>query len=122
MSKKGNYDEAIAEFRQVANLTMGSPLGTSTLAHVYAMSGQRAEAQKLVAQLQEQSKVRFVSPASIAFIFAALGDNDQAFAWLDKAEKEHDGIIVRMKVDSRYDSLRSDSRFADLVRRVGLPP
>jgi TolB-like protein/Flp pilus assembly protein TadD len=115
------YEEAIAEFKQVINLTSGKPLGIAALSHAYAMSGQRAEAQKLLAELQEQSKVRFVSPTSVAVIFAALGDKDQAFAWLEKADRERDGILVRLKVDSRFDSLRSDPRFADLVRRVGLP-
>jgi serine/threonine protein kinase/tetratricopeptide (TPR) repeat protein len=119
--QQGKYEEAIAEFKQVVNLTSGKSLGIAALSHAYAMSGQRAEAQKLLAELQEQSKVRFVSPTSVAVIFAALGDKDQAFAWLEKAEKGHDGILVRLKVDSRFDSLRSDPRFADLVRRVGLP-
>jgi eukaryotic-like serine/threonine-protein kinase len=118
--QQGKYDDAIAEFKQVINLTSGKPLGLLALAHAYAMSGRRAEALKILADLQEQSKVRFVSPASIAMIYAALGDKEQAFAWLGKAEKTHDGIIVRLKVDSRYDSLRSDPRFTDLVRRVGL--
>ena len=62
-----------------------------------------------------------MSSASIALIYAALGDKDQAFAWLDKAEKEHDANLARLTVDPRFDSLRSDARFPDLVRRVGLP-
>jgi eukaryotic-like serine/threonine-protein kinase len=119
--QQGKYAEAIAEFKQVVNLTSGKPLGLAALAHAYAMSGQRAEAQKLIAELQEQSKVRYVSTASIAVIFAALGEKDQALTWLDKAEKEHDGVIVRLKVDSRYDSLRSDPHFAEIVRRIGMP-
>jgi hypothetical protein len=62
-----------------------------------------------------------VAPASIAIIFAALGDNDQAFAWLEKADKARDVMLARLKVDPRFDSLRSDPRFADLVRRIGIP-
>jgi serine/threonine-protein kinase len=119
--QQGKYAEAIAEFKQVINLTSGKPLGVAALARAYALAGQRADAQKLLGQLQEQAKVRYVSPASIAVIFAALGEKDQALTWLDKAEKEHDGVIVRLKVDSRYDSLRSDPHFADLVRRIGMP-
>jgi tetratricopeptide (TPR) repeat protein len=102
-------------------MTLGKPLGIAALAHAYALSGKRAEAQKLLAELQELSKQRFVSPASVALIYVALGDKDQAFTWLEKAEKERDGILVRLKVDSRYDSLRSDPRFADLAKHVGLP-
>ena len=119
--QQGKYDEAIAEFKQVLNLTSGKPLGIAALARGYALSGRRAEAQKTLAELQEQSKVRYVSPASIALAFAGLGVKDRAFDWLEKAEQTHDGIIVRLKVDSRYDSLRSDPRFADLARRIGLP-
>jgi hypothetical protein len=73
-----------------------------------------------VQELLEISKQRYVPPASVAAIYAALGDKDEAFAWLEKAEETRDGILVRLKVDSRYDSLRSDPRFADFVRRLGL--
>jgi hypothetical protein len=80
---------------------------------------QQSVAVAVLAELQEQSKLRFVSPASaVAVIFAALGDKGQAFAWLEKAEKASDRILVRLKVDSRFDSLRSDPRFADLLRRL----
>ncbi|PYS53707.1 MAG: hypothetical protein DMF76_27770 [Acidobacteria bacterium] len=56
-----------------------------------------------------------------ALIYAALGDKDQAFAWLDKSIDEHDLVTARLKVDQRFDNLRSDPRFAELVKRVGLP-
>ncbi|MDQ6652177.1 MAG: protein kinase [Acidobacteriota bacterium] len=118
--QEGKYDEAIAEFKQVLNLSAGKPLGIATLAHAYALAGKREEAQKNLAELQEMSKHRYVSPASIAIIYAALGDKDQAFAWLERADKANDLILVRLKVDPRFDSLRSDPRFADLVRRVGV--
>jgi serine/threonine protein kinase/Tfp pilus assembly protein PilF len=120
--QQGKYDEAIAEFKEVLRLTAGKPLGLVSLAHAYALSGQRAEAQKILAELREQSKLRFVSPASVAAIYVALGDKDEAFIWLEKAEKERDGILARLRVDSRFDNLRSDPRFADLLRRVGLQP
>ncbi|HKZ79703.1 MAG TPA: hypothetical protein VJ124_15625 [Pyrinomonadaceae bacterium] len=67
------------------------------------------------------AKQRYVSSASIALIYSALGDQDQTFAWLEKADRERDGNLARLKVDPRFDSLRSDPRFADLARRVGLP-
>jgi hypothetical protein len=85
------------------------------------MSRRRAEAEKLLAELEDQSKLRFVSPSSVAAVYVALGDKDQAFAWLDKSEKVRDGILVRLKVDSRFDGLHSDPRFAELVRQIGLP-
>jgi eukaryotic-like serine/threonine-protein kinase len=119
--QEGKYDEAIAEFRQVLNLSAGKPLGIAALAHAYALAGKRGEAQKELAELLEMSKQRYVSPASIAIIYAALGNKDQAFAWAEKAVEGRDLTLVRLKVDPRFDSLRSDPRFADLVRRVGFP-
>ena len=118
--QKGRYDEAIAEFKQVINLSGGKPLGIAALARGYALAGKREESQKLLAELLELSKQRYVSPASVAVVYAALGDKDQAFAWLDKADKARDLLLVRIKVDPRFDSLRSDPRFAELVRRIGL--
>jgi tetratricopeptide (TPR) repeat protein len=119
--QQGKYDEAIAEFKQVVTLTKGKPLGLAALARAYALAGRRTEANKTLIELQELSKERYVSPAAVGAIYAALGDNDRAFNWLDKAQKEHDGILVRLKVDPRYDSLRSDPRFEELLKRAGLP-
>ena len=118
--QQGKYDEAIAEFKQVVTLSPGKPLGIASLAHAYALFGKRAEAQKGLAELQELSKQRYVSSVSIALIYAALGDKDQAFAWLEKADEAHDANLTRLKVDPRFDSLRSDPRFTALMRRLGL--
>ncbi len=120
--EKGMYDEAISEFRQVLKLSGGSPLGIGALAHVYALAGKPAEARKNLDELLQLSKQRYVSPSSIATVYAALGDKDQAFAWLEKAYDAHDLLIVRLKWDPRFASLRSDPRFDPLVRRIGLVP
>ena len=96
--------------------------GIASIARTYALAGKREEARKNLDELLQMAKHRYVSPTSIALIYAALGDKDQAFAWLDEGDKAHDlQIITRLKTDPRYDSLRSDPGFADLVRRVGLP-
>ena len=116
--QQGKYGEAIVEFKQVVNLLGRKPLGLAALARAYALEGQRSEAQKLIAELQEQAGERYVSPSSIAVIYSALHDTEQAFNWLDKGEKARDGIQLRLNVDPRFDSLRSDPRFKDLVRRV----
>jgi serine/threonine-protein kinase len=119
--QQGKYDKAIAEFRQVVDLSRAKPLGIAALAHAYALAGKRAEAQNSIAELLELSKKRFVSEASIAMVYIALGDKDQAFAWLAKADKARDALLARLKVDPRFDPLRSDPRFADLQRRLDTP-
>ena len=91
------------------------------IGHVYAVSGKPAEAQKVVDDLKELSKRRHVSSYHIALIYLGLGEKDRAFEWLENAYKERSDSLVYLKVDPWLDSLHSDPRFADLVRRVGLP-
>ena len=85
------------------------------------MSGRRAEAQEMLAELNKLSKLKHVSPENFAIIYTGLGEKDQAFAWLQKAY-ETGGSYSFLKVDPMFDSLRSDSRFTDLLRRVNLAP
>ena len=121
LERKGAYEGAIDEYQEVIKL--GEKwLGTAGLAQTYAMAGKRTEAQKELNELQELAKEHNVAPSLYAVIYAALGDRDQAFAWLDKAYDEHDLLLARLKVDHRFANLRSDSRFASLVKRVGLSP
>ena len=93
----------------------------AALARVSALAGKRKEAEKSLDELLKLSKQRYVSPASIALIYIALGDKDQALAWLEKSNELRELNIVRLNVDPRFDALRSDPRFADLVRRIGIP-
>ena len=114
------YDQAINEFQRSERLSAGGPLAVAGLGQAYALSGNRSEAQKMLAQLQKQSNELFVSPYHVATIYAGLGDKDQAFAWLEKANAESDGSLILMKIDPGLDNLRSDPRFTDLVRRAWL--
>jgi len=118
--RKGAYDGAITEYQKVIDLG-AKVLGTAGLGQAYAMAGKRNEAQKELAELQELSKHRNTWPSLFAYIYAALGDKDQAFAWLEKSIDEHDLVTARLKVDVRFDNLRSDPRFAEMAKRVGLP-
>jgi len=86
----------------------------------YAAAGRRAEAQKVLDQLNEFSKEKYVPAFRRAEIHAGLGENDRAFEWLEKAYEEH--FIIAIKVEPVYDPLRSDPRFADLLRRMNLQP
>jgi tetratricopeptide (TPR) repeat protein len=120
-AEKGMYDEAIAEFTEVLKLSNDNPAGTTGLGLVYALAGKRDQALKTISELQERSKKRYVSGTQIAMIYTALGDNNKAFAMLDEANKAHDLNLVRVKADPNFLKLRSDPRFDDLVRRVGIP-
>jgi len=119
--KEARFEEAIAEYQKAIPLSGESPDEPASLACAYALSGKKREAQQVLAELQERSKRSYISPVIIAFIYAALGEKDQAFAWLDKAYEGRDFILVLLKAEPMFDNLRSDPRFANLVRRVGLP-
>jgi len=119
--QKKMYQEAIAEFQQAAKNSNRAPLAITSLGHAFAASGNKVEAQRVLAELKELSLRRYVSPYGIAMIYAALGDKEQAFQWLEKANDERNTEMVFLKVDPRADPLRNDPRFADLVKRIGLP-
>ncbi len=120
--QKTRYEEAIAALTKATTLSPSNPFHVSALGHAYAVSGQKSEAMKILDQLNELSQRRYVSPHEIAIIYAGLGEKEQAFAWLEKAYADRSWRLPFLKVEPRFDSLRSDPRFADLVRRVGLAP
>jgi tetratricopeptide (TPR) repeat protein len=112
------YDEAILELQQAIELSGGNRLCTSHLAYVYALSGRRNEATKILDDLKNGSHQRYSNAADVALIYAGLNDKDQAFTWLQKAydERFNPSILSR----PAFDTLRSDPRFQDLRRRLGL--
>lgn len=117
--QKGRFQEAIAELK--TGREMGGVDQRGQLGHVYAISGQRAEAEKILNELREESKQKYVSQYNIAMVYAGLGDKEQAFAWLEKAVAERDSNISQIKVEPAFDGLHSDPRFGELLRRIGLP-
>jgi tetratricopeptide (TPR) repeat protein len=117
--QEGIYEEAIAEFRRLA--TTDFPDTRLFLAHALALSGKRAQALKALDET-EFAKAGKVRPWSMAALYTALGDKDQAFAWLQKACDERFIILASVKVDPVFDPLRSDPRFRNLLGRLGLPP
>jgi serine/threonine-protein kinase len=122
LTGKGMYDEAIAAFQKAIPLSGDSPDEPAELARTYALAGKRAEALKIVDDLKRLSQRRYVSPVVMASIYGALGDKDQAFAWLERARGQRDFLLVLVKVEPLFDSLRPDPRFIDLLHRVGLEP
>jgi Flp pilus assembly protein TadD len=115
--QKGKYAEAIAALKRAAEVSRGSTLGT--LGYCYGVSGQRSEAERALIKLHELSKRQYISPDDYALIYTGLGEQDQALAWLEKAYQERSGRLVFLKVEPKFESLRSDNRFTDLLRRIG---
>src|SRR5882724_9485704 len=125
LEKKGELSGAIAELKKTT-LIEGAPAEVvSALGYAYAVSGNKAEAEKIILQLKEQSEQskQFYVPAyGIATIYAGLGDKERAFAYLEKEYANGAFYLNYLKVDPEVDNLRSDPRFADLLRRVRLAP
>ncbi len=91
------------------------------IGYTLAVSGRRQLANSVLADLLEITRRRSVDPFYPAIIEAALGDNEAAFGWLEKAYQERSEELLMLKTDPRLDALRSDPRFANLVHRIGLP-
>jgi TolB-like protein/DNA-binding winged helix-turn-helix (wHTH) protein/Flp pilus assembly protein TadD len=117
--QKQMYEPAIAEFEKSVQLSGGSPTCIANLARAYAASGRRSEAEKLLSDLKKRSSPNASLASQIAIVYAALGDKDQAMNWLEKGYEEriNPGALLRPGLDP----LRSDPRFQNLVRRIGLP-
>jgi tetratricopeptide (TPR) repeat protein len=118
---KTMYKEAIAEIQEAINLSGGSVIWQATLGHLYARAGRRDDAIKILNELRSRSKREFVPSQAFIWIYAALGDKDQAFHWLEKAYEERSDVMTVLKEERAFDPLRSDPRFQDLLRRIGLP-
>ena len=112
--KKGMHEEALAELKK-----FNAPRPQA--GYTYAAAGKRDEALKIIDELKEdQSKGRYVSPFAFALIYMGLGDKDQAFEWLNKTFEENPYRLAFIRVNTRFDSLHSDPRFDELLRRMKL--
>jgi TolB-like protein/DNA-binding winged helix-turn-helix (wHTH) protein/Flp pilus assembly protein TadD len=118
----GKRGQAIPEYQKAVDMSDGDQDPTAALAHAYAVIGRRAEAKKILNDLERKSKVSFVSPYMIATVYAGLGDKGKAFEFLEKAYQERSWDIAwQIKADLRIDNLRSDARFQALLRSGGIP-
>jgi adenylate cyclase len=111
--QKSMLKEAIAAFKKAEDIV--------ALGHAFAVSGDRQQAQDVLAKLYEKQKQSYVSDYDIAVIHQGLGDKDRAFEWLDKAYEERDANLAHIRGDPRLSSLHSDPRFRNLIKRIGLP-
>jgi eukaryotic-like serine/threonine-protein kinase len=117
----GRYDVAITAGEKGVNLSGGSPLMRAALAHTYGMAGRPNDARQLLHDLTELAKHRYVAPHFLTGIHIGLGDNDRAMECLEKSWQERCHWLVYLHMDPSMDALRSDPRFQDLLKRVGLP-
>src|SRR6266404_1602275 len=121
LASLGRVAEARAELKRALAVSGGRGVNSiASLAHAYGLAGQHGEAQKILVELEKRSKKTYVSSYQIALVYLGLGQNDKAMKHLDNAYQEHSTLLTYLKMDPRFDPLRSDPRFQDLVHRVGL--
>jgi len=118
--QKGKWKEALADLETAKRLD-DSPPSAAMLGEAYALAGNKIRARQILSEMQARAEGEHVSPLYPAIIHTGLGDKDLAFSELAAAVEERDTNILAIKVAALYDPLRSDPRFADLIRRVGLP-
>src|SRR5207245_2273898 len=112
--------EAIAAARLIP-ASLPDPEG-AVRGYAYARCGNRGEAVRVLGELKAQVRRGYVIPAKVALLYAALGDADSTFAWLERGYEGRDAYMTFLKVEPLYDAVRDDPRFARLVKRVGLEP
>ena len=114
------YKEAIREYQSTLSGIPDWPVALAAIGYVYGVSGQKPEAEKILAKLETLSSTKYVTPYGVALVYASLNDRDKAFEWLEKAYAERESQMAFLKVTRRFGPLRSDPRFADLLRRMDL--
>jgi tetratricopeptide (TPR) repeat protein len=118
----GKPREAIAEYQKAVELSQGNSDPMAALGHAYAVTGNRAEAEKILQAWQRQSETIYASPYMIATVYAGLGEKNKAFEHLEQAYQERSSDLPYfLRADLRIDNLRSDPRFQDLMRRMNFP-
>jgi adenylate cyclase len=115
-----NAERALSDLKKSADLMPLTPMFLGLLGEANALAGRKNEAEKILGDLREQSEHRYISPVIIAGVYKALGQIDEAFVWLEKGLAERAYWIVYLNISPQFDFLRSDARFRELVRKIGL--
>jgi predicted Zn-dependent protease len=118
---QGKFEEATTEAREAVRLSNNDPWHIATLGYVYATAGQVEEARRILDELATRLKEAYLGPTGFALVHAGLDERDRMFEWLERAYQDHDVFLPGTLTDPLLASMRSDPRFADLLRRVGLP-
>ena len=117
---RGRFDDAIAQIMTAVRLSESNPSTLGGLGQIYAKAGRTTEARQILNDLLALARTRYVSPGVIASLYIELGEHDAAFPWLEAAYRERSNYMVYLAVDDVHDSIHSDPRYKDLLRRVGL--
>jgi len=118
----GRTTDAIPEYQKAIEMSKGDQDPTAALAHAYALTGKKADAERMLSELRQRAKNEYVSPYLLAVVYAGLDEKDNAFRLLEQAYQERSlDIVWGLKADLRLDNLRSDARFQDLFGRMEFP-
>jgi len=117
--RKGMYEEASTEFLRARSLAPDNMEAQAALGCIYALSGKTDEARTILAELRELSSRRYVSPYHMALVHLSLGEKAEGYEWLDRAYQECAEWMIYLSVDPRFDGLRAEPRFKELLRRIG---
>jgi tetratricopeptide (TPR) repeat protein len=116
----GQIDQAITTSEKAVAVSGRAPAALGVMGLAYGVAGRKHEANQILNELLQLQKQRYVTPMALCYVYIGLGDNDQAFAWLEKAYQERSNHIAFFKVNPTVDPLRSDPRFVELLRQTGL--
>ncbi len=117
---QNKHEEAIQSFQTARKLSNGYPLSIAALSYALAISEQESQSLELLDQLNEISMEQYIPALYFALIHMGLGNNDRAFEWIDKAIQERSAYLAYFAVDPKLDRLRSNPRFSEVIRRIGL--
>jgi len=117
----GKYQEAIAEIEKAVDTSQRNVITVAFLSYAYFKAGRGGDANKLLSELEARTKNEYVSPWLFAMIHSGAGNKDKAFEYLEKARDERQTYLTHLKVDPLFDDIRSDPRFDELVRKIGIP-
>jgi tetratricopeptide (TPR) repeat protein len=119
--QKGMSGEAVEAYLKSKSLGGADAEETARLKRAYEKGGIKGFWKEELAQTLERAKRKYVAPYNIALLYGRLGDVDKGFEWLEKAYRERTPLLVSLKSDHEFDGMRTDPRFASLLKRVGLP-
>jgi tetratricopeptide (TPR) repeat protein len=120
LEEQGKLDDAISEFRQALKKSPDNVAVLTALGHSQALAGKRHDAEHVIARLQELSKQQYVSPFQTAVVYAGLDDRELALEWLEKSREERFNWLPFIRVDPVFKNLRSEARFVELSKALGL--